>query len=145
MKRPLYLILIIGITLCYFSCGKIPSDSNNSGDGSLEVLLWANKPSPPLNGFQYRETTWSKLIVQVSASDMDTVRDTLDIIAGQQFYSFTIEKIPAGENRLVEAWTIDDEGDTIHGIDSEIIDIDPSNKSINIRCHYRHSYHTRLR
>ena len=126
MKRPINLILVIGITLCYFSCGKSPSDSNNTGNGSLDILIWANKPSPPVNDFQYRETTWSKLVVQVSASDMATVRDTLDMIADQQFYSFTIENIPAGENRLVEAWTIDDEGDTIHGVDSEIIDIEPA-------------------
>jgi hypothetical protein len=124
MKRPINLILIIGITLCFFSCGKGPSDSNNTGNGSLEILIWANKPSPPVNDFQYRETSWSKLVIQVSASDMATVHDTLDVIAGQQFYSFTVNNISAGENRLVEAWTIDDENDTIHGVDSEIIDIE---------------------
>lgn len=123
MRHPISLILILCISLSYFFCGTIPSDSDNTGDGSINILVWVNKSQSDVNT---RETTWSKLVVQISAVDIGTIHDTLDLISGQSFYSFTIENIPAGDNRLVEAWTIDDESDTIHGIDSDIVDIEPA-------------------
>lgn len=126
MKHRIFLIFILTISLFYMYCGTIPSDSNNFGDGSLNIIVWVNKSRSNINS---RETTWSKLVAQISADDMATIHDTLDIISGKSFYSFTIEKIPAGDKRLVECWTIDDENDTIHEIDSEITDIEPAKTS----------------
>ena len=123
MRHPISLILILCISLSYFFCGTIPSDSDNTGYGSITILVWVNKSQSDVNT---RETTWSNLVVKITAADMGTIHDTLDLITGQSFYSFTIENVPAGDNRLVEAWTIDDESDTIHGIDSDIVDIEPA-------------------
>ena len=127
MRHSISLILIISISLFYFFCGTIPSDSDNSGDGSLSIIVWVNKSRLDINT---RETTWSKLVAQISASDMGTIHDTLDIISGQSFYSFTIEKIPAGDDRLVECWTIDDESDTIHGVKGATVKIEPAKTEV---------------
>ena len=123
MRHPISLILFSSIMLCFLFCGTIPSDPGSTGKGSVNILVWVNKSRSDSNT---RETTWSKLVIQISAVDMGTIHDTLDLITGQSFYSFTIENISAGDNRLVEAWTIDDESDTIHGRDSEIADIEPA-------------------
>jgi hypothetical protein len=55
---------------------------------------------------------------------MDTIRDTFAVDMQNAFHSFTIEKISAGKNRLVEAYTIDTAGDTIHGKASYTVTIE---------------------
>lgn len=118
MKLPCYLILIVFITALYISCGNISSDSTGSGNGSIEIISWINKLQA---NNTIRATTWSNMVVRISADDMGTIHDTFDVTMDNSFYTFTIENVPDGDNRLVELWTIDDEYDMIHGIDSATV------------------------
>ncbi len=105
-------------------CGTIPSDPSST-TGTVDVRVWINKPPKP--ALPSRETTWDRLVIQITSDDgMDTLRDTFALDMEKSFYSFFIENVSAGENRTVSAWTIDSEGDTIHGIASTVIDIDPA-------------------
>jgi len=124
MKQLIKNILLASFCSTWFFCGTIPSDSENFSTGTVDLRIWINKP-PKLES-HFRETTWDHLIVQISAPDMATMLDTFDVTMEKSFYSFFIENVPAGENRLVESWTIDSEGDIIHGRDSAVIDMEPT-------------------
>lgn len=124
MKLLFYYICSVFIALVLYSCGTIPSDADNSGNGSVNILVWVNKPAVDIP--KTRETTWSKLVTRVSAPDLAAMLDTFDMVTGQSFYSFTINDVSAGDNRLVEAWTIDDEDDVIHGVGSKTVSVEPA-------------------
>ncbi|MBD3347014.1 MAG: hypothetical protein GF401_18320 [Chitinivibrionales bacterium] len=59
------------------------------------------------------ETTWDSLVVRMVAHDMDTIRQAFPLtptgIASQ-----TLEKVPAGSERIIEAWTVNSDGLIIH-------------------------------
>jgi len=115
--------ILVYISLAGLFCGTIPTDTSNSGPGSLNLLVWVNKSSnTPLT----RETTWSKLVVMVSATDLNPILDTFPLSMTSSFYSFTFADIPAGQNRIVSTWTLDNAGDTIHGIGSKTATIEPA-------------------
>ncbi len=124
MKYRPYLVVLFFIIAMAISCGVIPSDSGDSGSGTIDLRIWINKP--PSFDHSIRETTWDRLVVQISALDMSIKRDTFDVTMEKSFYTFFIEDVPAGENRLIETWTIDSEEDMIHGKDSITVDLEPS-------------------
>ncbi len=124
MKYCPYLIILFFIMVMAMSCGVIPSDSSDSENGTIDLRIWINKP-PSFNN-SFRETTWDRLVVQISSLDMSTKRDTFNVTMEKSFYSFIINGVSAGENRLMEIWTIDSDGDMIHGKDSITVDLEPS-------------------
>ncbi len=129
MKRLFYYICSFLIISLIFSCGTIPSETENSGNGSINILVWVNKLEN--EDIKTRETTWDKLVTCISAPDMADMLDTFDMVTDQSFYSFTINDVPAGDDRLVEAWTInsDDEDEVIHGVDSQTVSVEPDEVS----------------
>lgn len=120
------LILIASLLTTQFNCGTLSSDNDQNQIGSANILVWINKTFTSKQTSGLRETTWNKLVIMISAADMDTVIDTFPVTMNQPFNSFTLENIPAGTNRCIAAWTIDLTGDTIHGIDTSNVTIEPA-------------------
>lgn len=120
MKRVTFYTILVSVVFCASNCTYTPVSVNTSGTGSVEVIVWINNPQT-----NSRETRWNRLVVQVFAKDMDTLRDTFSVDMQNSLNSFMMEKISAGENRSIEAWTLDSAGDTIHGKAGTIKTIEP--------------------
>ncbi len=128
IHHTLFSIRLITLLVCLslLFCGTIPSDTSNSNTGSLDIRVWINKPQSLGKKLKISETTWENIVIQVSAEDIDTIRDTIAIDMEKSFNTFLMENVSAGENRLVEAWTIDSEGDIIHGKEGVTKNIEPA-------------------
>ena len=99
-------------------CGKNPANSPNSETGTVIVRARTREPGS-FKRLRAAETTWDSLIVRIYADDMDTARHSFPV-ALSGILTQTIEHVPAGDDRTIEAWTVDTAGDTIHGKDSEV-------------------------
>lgn len=122
-----YLILLFAGFICLitFNCGTISSDTNNNSS-TLDIRLWINKLQTPDNFNKTRQTVWNRIVVMVTADDMDTLKDTIPVTMENSFHSVFIENVSAGENRIVTVWTIDDVNIIIHGSASQTISVEPS-------------------
>lgn len=119
MRRHFFIYAVSSFLFFLLSCGSAPSSLES--DGSIDIVVLVENPNgevPPI-----RETTWSKLVVRVSALDMVEILDTFDLDDNNTIHSISVSKIPQGTNRLVEAWTLDDDHEVIHGVDSQFVDI----------------------
>lgn len=106
--------IIACICLTALFCGTIPSNQDTLTNATLDLRIWVTKAYTPHEYTKTKEITWNKLVVIVSADDMDTVRDTFDIAMAQQYTVGTITGIPPGDNRLVTAWTLNDSNIIVH-------------------------------
>jgi len=115
--------LLAATTLLFSSCGR---DGNPAGNtdadkyGSIAIRanvggdnqLWLSKTSAAL-----KTEPPTKLIIQVTASDFDTIRVESVINPNQPSIIDTVAKIPPGKNRRVNIRAVDKNGATTH-IDS---------------------------
>lgn len=109
------------------SCGTMPNATKH-GDGVGSVSVAVRIRSAALaKRARTHATSWDSLRVAVSGEDMASRafafgRDG----ASDGMLELVLDDIPAGEDRLVEVWTTDEGGDTIHGIESNTCDIAPN-------------------
>ena len=94
------------------SCGKSPTaQANNS---SLVVNATIDESGTGVGLSRMQSTSWNRLVISVTASDMAELRDTELVVSGISLQTATISPIPAGSKRIVCAYTIDATGDTVH-------------------------------
>lgn len=105
-------------------CGKNPANSSSHETGTVIIRARTREPGSSKR-LRTAETTWDSLIVRIHADDMDTARHSFPV-AMSGIVTQTIEHVPAGDDRTIEAWTVDTAGDTIHGKDSEIRSFQPN-------------------
>ncbi|MBD3322440.1 MAG: hypothetical protein GF350_15165 [Chitinivibrionales bacterium] len=105
---------------CLFFCSKSPTDSEDSGTGTLQLSFRIkNYNSPGYNSLaksgRIAETTWDSLKIAIEANDISPVVYSLEVDMYDGVVYQTLENVKAGENRTISAWTVDSDGDTIHG------------------------------
>jgi hypothetical protein len=83
------------------SCGNLPTAS--SEQGSLSLRIWVENQLSKQQ--KTTETTWDSLIIQISAPDMETMRYSQKVDRNRPAVLDTVEGVPEGKKRLVEAWT----------------------------------------
>jgi hypothetical protein len=101
-------VLTMIITLaCLVSCGKkaVSVSPLISGYGSIRLSISIAKPAALAKASQSLQTTWNKLIIRVSAPDMDTLTDTTDLSTSQLALIKSLASVKAGSERKVEVWT----------------------------------------
>jgi len=126
MKHFLFYVLFIVLSSAFLFCGNLPSTVTSSTNGNLEIRVWINKNNSATRNTRSLEITWDRLVVQIYAHDLDTILDTFDITMENPFFSIVVEDIPAGTDRFVNTWTIDDEGDIIHTTTEMTVTINPA-------------------
>jgi len=104
--------LLLGVLIV--ACGKSPTDSEvtvSSGRLAVRAQVAATALAKTAG---VMETAADSLIVEVSASDMKTVRSSLVIENGTPVLIDTLSGIPAGNDRVVTIWTVDKNGAVLH-------------------------------
>lgn len=114
-------------SLLFSSCGNMPSSDIKDGTGSLEIhsLVIANGLGKSLAKLA---TTCDSLIVEVSGTDIGTLRYSKLFDLSQPVHSDTILRIPSGTNRQVNVYTVDKAGSTIQmdSLGHHTVKIDPN-------------------
>jgi hypothetical protein len=90
----------------------MPTQTGDSENGSLSVRTWVGGGIS--KEMKTAETVWDSLMIQVSGDGMDTVRAAMKIDPSRPSALDTIDNVPEGKNRLVEAWTTTKAGVKIH-------------------------------
>jgi hypothetical protein len=90
----------------------MPTAGGAGETGQLCVRVWLE--SRLMKTGKRDETTWDSIVVKVSAPDMQPVRIAGRFDPLQPAFVDTIDNIPPGANRLVEAWTCTKNGLQIH-------------------------------
>jgi hypothetical protein len=94
-------------------------------NGSLDMHLWIEQPQPVATALaKTGATTWDRIMIEVSAGDMATIKDTINVEVGQAWLNAHVASIPAGKERRVTCWTANARGDTIHGSQSSTFDLE---------------------
>jgi hypothetical protein len=106
----------------------MPSQNTNKDEaGALEIhsLVLAGGQG---NGLPKLATTCDSLIVEVSGSDIGTLRFSKTFDVSQPVHSDTISRIPSGSNRQVTVYTVDKAGSIIHTdtVSHRALRIDPN-------------------
>jgi hypothetical protein len=88
-------------------------EANNGKTGALEIhsLVLA---SGQVSGLPKLATTCDSLIVEISGTDIGTLRFSKTFDVSQPVHSDTISRIPSGLNRQVTVYTVDKAGSLIH-------------------------------
>jgi hypothetical protein len=125
MKRVSLGILIFCCGLISINCGKHPTQSTNKQCAALNI--WAHVVKSHSGLAKTAATTWDSLIIRVSsasgAPDLDTLLRAFKFDESDPFVSCTLDDVPAGKNRYVEAWTKNETGFVIHKAIGEKIDL----------------------
>ncbi|MCX7726428.1 MAG: lamin tail domain-containing protein [Chitinispirillaceae bacterium] len=116
MKR-LTQLLSAGIFAFSVLCSKSPTVSVAS-TGDLE--LWLQFQNAIAKKEERHITTYDSLVVEVSGTDLETIRYAKPIKSDLPFVKDTITKIPAGNNRALRIITINKNGEIIHKDSAEI-------------------------
>ncbi len=136
MLRSAILIRVVtfAFSIMLASCGNKSAllSQGPQGYGDLGISINLIKPSSLAKSAKTEATIWNKLITQITALDMDTIRDTTTITSSQLAIVKTISGIKAGENRKIEAWTINSTNNKIIHSSTPITTIIIENKTNNI-------------
>lgn len=115
----LFLALII-------SCNNTNFFPDPTQTGSVDIRVWiTDYKKSTTRKTDITSVTWEKLIIQVSANDMDTLRDTFELDTNLSFLSAVLEDIPVGSDREFIAWTIDKSNDILHTSECVSISVEP--------------------
>jgi hypothetical protein len=112
--RYLSFLILASCPLIFSSCGSMPSqEASNGKTGALEIhsLVLAGGQG---NGLPKLVTACDSLIVEISGSDIGTLRFSKTFDVSQPVHSDTISRIPSGLNRQVTVYTVDKAGSIIH-------------------------------
>ncbi len=106
--KNLILITLMGF---FLSCGTI-NDDPASSEGNVDLRLWIDPgPAKPSS----RETDWKDLIINIISLENDTINDTIALETSNAFNSFLLNNIKSEIQQTINAFTIDNAADTIHG------------------------------
>lgn len=100
-------ILSIVLLLLLSSCSKNEYESvlrQNKNNSKLSIHAVIRSPSGSYLS-KSLITEWNRIITRVTAADMDTIHDTLQLLGIEPFYQYEIREIPSGLNRKVAIWT----------------------------------------
>lgn len=106
---------ILRISVCLFSClvllscGRI-SQTPQAGSGYLSLNITYTPAGPA----KVRFTTFDSVIINISSDGMDPLRYARRLSNSQGNFIDTLNDIPSGESRLVEAYTVNRAGQRIH-------------------------------
>jgi hypothetical protein len=123
MKRIMQIVAAAGVAMMMVSCGVAPTSVDNQEFGSLNLAVRLGSES---GLSKIASTTYDSLIIRISASDMQTIRKSIPIIFGESVIDESMPQVPAGQNRTIQAWTVDKAGNTIHGVASATRDFLPN-------------------
>jgi hypothetical protein len=123
MKGLLSWSCIIFFSLILGHCGRVSPTA--APKGSLDMHLWIDQTqSIPTALGKTEATTWNRIMIEVTAADFAGIKDTFSVESSQQWLSAHIDAIPAGKDRRVTCWSINARGDTIHGSQSSLFDLE---------------------
>ncbi|NLG16515.1 MAG: lamin tail domain-containing protein [Fibrobacter sp.] len=124
-QKYLLISAVISILIFIF-CGKIPTKSEGNS-GSLEIRCLVLQ-SQLAKTARTEVTAYDSLIVEISASDMPTLRTSHKIAMGEPLCEATVPAVPSGTGRAVKIYTINKMGLVIHtdSISSRVMKIEPT-------------------
>ncbi len=124
-QKYLLISAVISILIFIF-CGKIPTKSEGNS-GSLEIRCLVLQ-SQLAKTARTEVTAYDSLIVEISASDMPTLRTSHKIAMGEPLCVATVPAVPSGTGRTVKIYTINKSGFVIHtdSISSRVMKIEPA-------------------
>jgi len=105
-------------------CGTMPGSTDTTDGGVLNVAVRIRDDGSSLA--KSAATTWDTLRIRITGSDMDTISMFRAITSSDFIVDESIGGIPAGANRVVQAWTQAASGDTVHGMASATVDFEPN-------------------
>ncbi|MBD3420392.1 MAG: hypothetical protein GF398_09775 [Chitinivibrionales bacterium] len=111
MKRAITagLLFIAGL---FHSCGRAPLAGSEYAAARVSVTIHHPGLRKSLKAF---DSVYDSLIVLVYAEDMDTIRHAMPVSSNKKTFSLAINDIPAGDDRVFEAFTKSQEGTLVHG------------------------------
>jgi hypothetical protein len=129
LRRTSLVIVVTLFSLLAVSCGRMPTASSSGSDatGSLEIHSCIIKTAMA-KSLATLSTTCDSLIVEVSGSDIATLRFSKPFDCARPVHSDTLSQIPTGSDRTIKIYTVDRSGTIIHAdtIDHRGVRIDPS-------------------
>jgi len=125
MKNFFLGILIFCCSLFSINCGKHPTQSARTQSAGLNI--WAHVVKSNSSLAKTAATTWDSLVIKISSASgaafMDTIVRAFKFDESDPFVSCTLDDVPAGKSRFVEAWTKNENGFVIHKAIGEKIDL----------------------
>ncbi len=122
-RARIFFVTALALFIC--SCGELPTQTAESGEGALSLRVWLDSGSGLAKSRGIARTTWDSVVVSVTGDDMDSVRIAAPLDPGSPFVDEEISGIPAGKNRIVEVYTVNTNGDRIHYDQHTIREIAP--------------------
>lgn len=117
----------ICVSVGFYSCGHLPTSVKEEGKLEIRTRIITSGLTKSSSSLQ---TTFDSLIIQISASDMESIRISRKIDMSQPLITDTLTRIPAGTGREVNVYTVDKSGTVVHrdsaGVRTVRIDPDAS-------------------
>ena len=118
-------ILIFCCGLFSINCGKHPTKAADKQSAGLNI--WAHVVKSNSGLAKTAATTWDSLIIRISSSsdaaDIDTLLRAFTFNEADPFVNCTLDDVPAGKGRFVEAWTKNEKGLIIHTATGKKVDL----------------------
>jgi hypothetical protein len=108
------------------SCGSKnnPLKTRAPQAGTVRVAAIIARPASLAKAQSVEQTVWTRIIIRISAPDMDPLSDTTNISTSQTALVKSISKVRAGNGRQVEAWTENaSNGKIIHTSTSQSVNV----------------------
>lgn len=122
-RTKIFLATVSALFIC--SCGELPTQTAGEGDAALSLRVWLESGRSLAKSRAVARTVWDSVVVLVTAQDMSPVRFVAPLDPGTSFIDEEISGIPAGKNRVVEVFTVNENGDRIHSDTHTIREIVP--------------------
>lgn len=108
------------------SCGNHSTVSQT--DGTIEIFVFLHQPdglAKTALPASCHTISWNKLVIEITASDIDTIYDTISL---SETNVDTAIGIPPGDDRKITVWTEDDSNRLIHRPEVYMTDVDPGQR-----------------
>ncbi|MCU0609605.1 MAG: lamin tail domain-containing protein [Chitinispirillaceae bacterium] len=125
--RGLFIVGVVTVVSLLLMCGKSPHPNAPTDTGALEIRTCIMN-SGLAKSLEKLATTSDSLVIEVSGSDITTIRRCIPLLPGQLLRSDTVGAIPSGTDRRIKVFTIDRTGTTIQAdsTGSRTVRIDPN-------------------
>jgi len=133
MKRYCWNVIAVGAAIIMASCTNNPSRESCHNVGSLEIWASLTKPQDQnvlAKAAQSQATIWDSLVVEISASDMDTMVESVKFGPADPYLTISLDDVPAGKARSIEVFTKTKYGMIIHVSANQIVDISSAEKKV---------------
>lgn len=122
---PIFLVLMVGLMQCGTNPGKatlLSPDLEMAGSVRITSAIIRTASAPKLA--KSLKTTWNLLFSEITAPDIDTLRDSIQVSDTSVVYSFSFPSVKAGNGRKISVWTMNGANRCIiHSAPSKTIDI----------------------